>query len=144
MITRIVLAAVAATFAVTAVVAQGDPIATRKGMMKDIGGANRTATEMLDGKQPFDLTKAKAVLMTMSDHAAKMPTLFPDSSKTGDTAALPTVWDNRADFDAKMTKFSADTTAAAGKVTDAASFKAEIGEVRKNCGGCHTTYRKKT
>jgi cytochrome c556 len=144
MIIRIALAAVVAAFAATAVVAQGDPIAARKGLMKGIGGANRTATEMLDGKQPFDLAKAKAALTTMADHAAKMPALFPDSSKAGDTAALPAVWDNKADFDAKMKKFGADAQGAAARVTDAASFKTEIGEVRKNCGGCHNVYRKKS
>ena len=41
MIIRIALAAVVAAFAVTAVVAQGDPIAARKGLMKGVGGANR-------------------------------------------------------------------------------------------------------
>ena len=76
---------------------------------------------MLDGKQPFDLDKAKAALTTMSDNAAKMPALFPATSKTGDTAALPAIWENKADFDAKMAKFSADAKAAAGKVTDVES-----------------------
>jgi cytochrome c556 len=144
MITRIALAAVVAAFAATAVVAQGDPIAARKGLMKGISGANRTATEMLDGKQPFDLVRAKAALTTMSENAAKASALFPATSKTGDTNALPAIWDNKADFDAKMAKFSADAKAAAGKITDAASLKSEIGEVRKNCGGCHNVYRKKT
>ena len=144
MITRIALAAVVAAFAATAVVAQGDPIAARKGLMKGVGGENRNITEMLDGKQPFDLNKAKAALTTMSENAAKMPALFPAASKTGDTNALPAIWDNKADFDAKMAKFSADAKAAAGKVTNAETLKAEVGEVRKNCGGCHNVYRKKT
>ena len=142
MIARIMLAAVVAAFAATAVVAQGDPIAARKGLMKGIGGENRNATEMLDGKQPFDLAKAKAVFTTMSGNADKMAPLFPENSKSGDTAALPAVWENKADFDAKMAKFSADAKAAATKTTDAASFKAAIGEVRQNCGGCHKMYRK--
>ena len=144
MITRIALAAIVAAFAATAVVAQGDPIAARKGLMKGISGANRTATEMLDGKQPFELAKAKAALTTMADHAAKAAALFPDTSKAGDTNALPAIWENKADFEAKMKKFGADAQGAAARVTDAASFKAEIGEVRKNCGGCHNVYRKKT
>ena len=73
----------------------------------------------------------------MSDNAAKMPALFPATSKDGDTAALPAIWDNKADFDAKMAKFSADAKAAAGKVTNVETLKAEVGDVRKNCGGCH-------
>ena len=50
---------------------------------------------------------------------------------------------NKADFEAKLTKFSADAKAAGAKVTDLNSFKAQMGEVGKNCGGCHQTYRKK-
>lgn len=144
MIIRIALAAVVATVAVTSVIAQGDPIAARKGLMKGVGGENRNATEMLDGKQPFDLAKAKAVFTTMSANADKMAPLFPANSKDGDTASLPAIWDNKADFDAKMAKFSADAKAAATKTTDADSFKAAIGEVRQNCGGCHNVYRKKS
>ena len=33
--------------------------------------------------------------------------------------------------------------AAAAAVKDLDSFKAQMGEVGKNCGGCHNTYRKK-
>lgn len=142
MITRIALAVVAAAFAATAVVAQGDPIAARKGLMKEIAGANRTIGELVDGKQAFDLAKAKGALTTISQNAGKMTALFPDTSKSGDTAALPAVWDNKADFNAKMVKFSNDAKAAADKTTDLASFKAAIGEVRQNCGGCHKPYRK--
>ena len=80
----------------------------------------------------------------MSDNAAKMPALFPDNSKGGDTAALPAIWDKKADFNAKLAKFSADAKAAAGKVTNPETLKAEVGDVRKNCGGCHDDYRKKS
>ena len=91
--------------------------------MKGVGGENRNITEMLDGKQPFDVDKAKAALTTMSENAAKMPALFPDNSKDGDTTALPAIWENKADFDAKMAKFSADAKAAAGKVTNAETLE---------------------
>src|SRR5688572_27541676 len=106
MITRLAVAAAAAAVAATAVMAQGDPIATRRGLMKSIGTENRTATEMLDGKQPFEVNRAKQVLINMGDHSAKMSPLFTDASKAGDTNALPSIWENRADFDARMTKFS--------------------------------------
>jgi cytochrome c556 len=143
MIIRIAFAAVVAALAATAVVAQSDPVATRRGMMKSVGGANGAITQMLDGKQPFDVAKAKAALMTISDHAGKIGPHFVAGSHTGETAALPSIWENRADFDAKMAKLSTDAKAAADKVTDLDSLKAGIGTVRQNCGGCHNTYRKK-
>ncbi len=144
MIIRIALAATVAAFATTAVMAQSDPIAARKGMMKAVGGANGAITQMLDGKVPFEAAKAKAALMTINENAGKIAPLFPANSKDGDTAALPAVWENKADFDAKMVKMGADAKAAADKVTDLDSLKANIGSVRQNCGGCHNVYRKKS
>jgi cytochrome c556 len=143
MMKRLVLAAAIATFGITAVVAQSDPIAARKQLMKDNGNASRTAREMIEGKQPYDNAKAKAVLATFAGTADKGKNLWPDSSKAGDTASLPAVWENKADFDAKLVKLSADAKAAESKVKDLDSFKAAMGDIGKNCGGCHNTYRKK-
>ena len=141
---RLVIAAAFAAIGVTAVVAQGDPIAARKAIMKENGNQARIAREMMEGKQPFNLDAAKKVFATFAEVEAKAKNLFPDTSKTGgDTAALPAIWENKADFEPKLAKFSADAKAAGPKVTDLASFKAQIGEIGKNCGGCHNTYRKK-
>jgi cytochrome c556 len=141
---RLVLAAAFATLGITAVVAQSDPIAARKAVMKENGNQSRIAREMVEGKQPFNLDAAKKVFATFGGTADKVKNLFPDNSKTGgETAALPAIWENKADFEAKLAKFSADAKAAEGKVTDLDSFKAQLGEVGKNCGGCHNNYRKK-
>jgi cytochrome c556 len=143
MITRILIAAAVAAAGVTAVVAQGDPIAARKALMKENGAQSRIAREMIEGKRPFDLAAAKKVFATFEEAANKMPALFPDNSKTGDTRALPVIWEKRADFNAAFAKMGADAKAAAEQVKDVDSLKAAIGEVGKNCGGCHNTYRKK-
>ena len=67
---------------------------------------------MIEGKQPFDLAKAKAVLATFASRARQGQDLLPDNSKTGgDTASLPAIWENKADFDAKLAKLSADAKA---------------------------------
>ena len=143
MITRIVLAAAIAVLGVTAVVAQSDPIAARKAMMKANGQAAGQGAKFMKGEEPFDLAKAKAIFAAYEKTGAEFGKLFPANSKTGDTAALPPVWDNKADFDAKLVKFGADAKDAAAKVKDEASFKAVFPEVQKNCGGCHQTYRKR-
>lgn len=140
---RIVLAVAVVALGVTAVMAQSDPIAARKALMKENGGQSRIAREMIDGKQPFDLAKAHTVLQTFAATNDKGKGLWPATSKTGETDSLPAVWENKADFDAKLAKFSADAKAQDATVKDLDTFKAAMGEVGKNCGGCHNTYRKK-
>ena len=142
MIIRIVLAVAAVALAVTTVAAQQDPIAARKAIMKANGQQAGLGAKMVKGEEPFDLTKAKNIFHTYQD-VAKAHALFPDSSKTGDTAALPAVWENKADFEARLTKLENEAKAAEGKVKDLDTFKAEFAEVQKNCGGCHQTYRKR-
>ena len=125
--TRIVFAVALAAFGVTAVVAQSDPIAARKALMKENGGQSRIAREMMEGKRPFDLAAAKKALATFEASATKAKALFPANSKTGgETAALPAIWEKKADFEAKLAKFGADSKAAAAKVKDLASLKAQM------------------
>jgi cytochrome c556 len=141
---RTVLAMSVLALGVTAVIAQGDPIAARKALMKTNGEQNRVATDMLENKRPFDLDAAKKVFASFADAGEKMPALFPDTSKTGgDTNALPVIWEKKADVDAKFAKFATEAKAAGAATTNLDTFKAQITEVRKNCGGCHQPYRKR-
>jgi cytochrome c556 len=140
---RIVLAVAALSLGATALIAQSDPIAARKAIMKANGDQNRIGTEMIEGKQPFNLDAAKKIFATFAD-TEKAQALWPDNSKTGgDTAALPAIWENKADFEAKIAKLIADAKAAGAATTNLDTFKAQMTEVRKNCGGCHQTYRKR-
>ena len=88
MITRLVLAAALAAAGITAVAAQSDPLTARKAIMKGVGDQARIARDMIDGKTPFNADAAKKVFATFEESAGKMPALFPDNSKGGDTAAL--------------------------------------------------------
>ena len=141
---RTVLGVAVLAFGATTLVAQTDPIAARKALMKSNGDQNRVATEMLEGKRPFNLDEAKKVFVVFAEAGEKAPALFPDNSKTGgDTAALPPIWENKADFNAKLAKFASESKAAGDATKDLDTFKVQITEVRKNCGGCHQTYRKR-
>ena len=141
---RTVLAVTAIAVGITAVAAQSDPIAARKELMKGIGGQTKTGGGMAKGDVPYDQAKAQAIFASYVDAAAKGPGLFPPTSKTGgDTASLPAVWDNKADFDARFAKFGTEAKAAQSSVKDLDSFKGAFGGLTKNCGGCHETYRAK-
>ena len=120
------------------------PIAERKAVMKKNGDAAKLGTQFMKGKAKFDLAKAKAIFATYAAAAAKMPSLFPPDSKTGEkTEALPVIWEKMDDFKAKFEKFGADAKKAEADVKDEASFKTIFPAVQKNCGGCHQTYRVK-
>ena len=141
---RTVLAVSAIAIGITVVAAQSDPIATRKATMKEVGAQTKTGSGMAKGEIPYDQTKAQTMFTTYVDASAKMPSLFPENSKTGgDTAALPAIWTNKADFDTRFQKFGADAKAAASAVKDLDSFKTAFTGVTKNCGGCHENYRAK-
>jgi cytochrome c556 len=146
MFRRLLIVAGLLMFGATVVVAQSCPdiINTRQGLMKKSGAAGKTAVAMLKGQTPFDLAKAKEILATFANDAGKMPTLFPDCSKTGDkSTAAPAIWDNRADFDATVTKFNADIKAAQQNTKDLATFKAGFAPIAKDCASCHERFRVK-
>lgn len=140
----IIAATAVAALATTGVVAQQDPIATRKATMKGVGGQTALGTKMIKGEEPFDLAKAKNIFAVYQKAAGDMPNYFPATAKTGgETTAAPAIWEKMDDFKAKFTKLSADAKAAEASVKDIDSFKAAFPAVTKNCGGCHETYRVK-
>ena len=96
---RTVLTVVAMAIGVSAVVAQTDPIATRKGLMKKNNENARNVNQMIRGEAPFDATKVNAAFAQWGETAKQLPNLFPDNSKTGqDTRALPKIWETRERF----------------------------------------------
>ena len=99
-LTACAVAALAATLGATAVVAQQDPIAARKALMKANGQNAGLMVKMVKGEVPYDTAKVTAAFDQWTDTAKKLPGLFPDNSKDGDTRALPAVWTERAKFDA--------------------------------------------
>jgi cytochrome c556 len=127
---------------VTAALAQSDPIAARRNIMKENGAATRTGTQMVKGEIPFDLAKAKEILQTYANAADKMHTYYPENSKTGgETTASPRIWENQAEFRKRFDDWAADIKKASAQTKDLDSFKEAFGTVTKACGGCHETFR---
>jgi cytochrome c556 len=117
-------------------------IKERQQTMKDTGAAAGAAAKMLKGEAPFDLSAAQAALNTFILTAKKMPGLFPEDSKTGgNTKALPALWVDKPDLDARFAKLGRDSADALATIKDQASFTASFPPIFKSCGGCHEKYR---
>jgi cytochrome c556 len=137
-----VCAVLAVALSAGAVIAQSKAIAERKEVMKGVGAAAKQGAAMARGSAPYDNAKAVEVFVVYANAAAKMPTLFPDDSKTGgDTTAAPKIWEDMAGFKAAMAKWGSDAKAAQTSVKDIDTFKTAFGEAGKQCGACHEVYR---
>jgi len=137
------LAAMLAAAAATSVLAQSDPIATRKGLMKGNNDNARNVLQMIRGQQPFDVAKVDAAFAQWAESAQKLPAQFPPDSKTGQkTRAAPAIWEHKADFDAKAAAFGkavAENRPRARKSLD--DLKAAFAPVNDACDNCHKDYR---
>uniref|UniRef100_UPI004047AC61 protease SohB n=1 Tax=Shewanella sp. TaxID=50422 RepID=UPI004047AC61 len=84
----------------------------------------------------------------LADNVAALAKLphegFIAGSDQGDTEALAKVWQDKADFDSKMTAFQdhAAALAIAAKSSDQNQIKQAFANTGKSCKGCHDVYKK--
>jgi cytochrome c556 len=115
---RALLAIAVIALGASVAIAQQDPIKERKALMKGNGDQGKIGAAMIKGEAPFDLDKVKKIFATLEDTAAKAPALFPANSIDDATAddpfsASPKIWDDMADFKARLAKLGTDAKEAA-------------------------------
>jgi cytochrome c556 len=142
MMIRTVLTMVAVAVGVTFAVAQSDPIAQRKALMKSNGQNAGAAGRMVRGEDPFDAAKVNAAFVQWTDTAQKLPALFPEAPKPGqETRALPKIWENKSDFNAKTAAFAKAVADNKDKAKTLDELKVAMPVISKTCGDCHEPYR---
>jgi len=146
MIRELFIIAAVVVLGASAVAAQSceDVIKSRQALMKRSGDMAKLGASINRGETAYDAGNAQEIFAAFADKAQKLPTLFPDCSKTGaDTHAAAAIWEKPDDFKAIVAKFAADVKAAQANVKDADTFKASFVTVGKDCGACHETFRTK-
>ncbi|MFC0220772.1 cytochrome c556 [Pseudochelatococcus lubricantis] len=147
MLRKVVVAATVAAGVVAygagSLLAQTDVIAERQALMKQAGGATRTGSQIAKGELPFDEAKAKEIFAVYQAVAEKAPALFPEGSDKGDTTAAPTVWTDKAGFEAQFAAFGAAAKQGAAAAGDLDGFKTAFAAISQECGVCHQTFRVK-
>ena len=125
-----VAVATIAIFGTTAIAGQED----RRAAMKTIGKSAKAISQGTD---------AVANAQMIVDAAKMIPVVFETEEITGDSTALPLIWQQWDDFTAKGT----DLETAAMAVLDAAQNGGDVGAAAKamgaTCGACHKDYRVK-
>ena len=89
------------------------------------------------------IEEAKPLMKKMSDNYKKLLNYFPENSKEGfKTEALPSIWENKDEFNALMQKASSDMI----QLTKAIDTAEDLGVIQKklmwsNCSACHKKFR---
>ena len=87
--------------------------------------------------------EAKPIMKKMSDNYKKLLDYFPENTKEGfKTEALPSIWENKDEFNALMQKASDDMI----KLAKAIDTADDLGAIQKklmwsNCSACHNRFR---
>ena len=89
------------------------------------------------------IEEAKPLMKKISDNYIKLLDYFPENAKEGfKTGALPSIWENKDEFNALMQKASDDMIKLAKAIETAEDLRAVQKELMwSNCTACHSRFR---
>ena len=89
------------------------------------------------------IDEAKPLMKKISNNYKKLLEYFPDNTKEGfKTEALPSIWENKDEFNALMQKASDDMIKLAKAIDTADDLRAIQKELMwSNCSACHNRFR---
>ena len=90
-----------------------------------------------------DIDEAKKLMIEMSDNYKRLLDLFPENSKVGSgTEALPSIWENKDEFNLLMTKASSNMIELASVIDGAEDVRSTLGKYMwSSCKSCHSKFR---
>ncbi len=89
------------------------------------------------------LDEAKILMIEMSENYKRLIDLFPENSKVGfETEALPSIWENKDEFNLLMTKASSNMIELTSAIDGTEDMKATLGKYMwSSCKSCHSKFR---
>ena len=90
-----------------------------------------------------NIEEAKPLMKKISDNYKKLLDYFPENTKEGfKTEALPSIWENKDEFNALMQKASDDMLKLAKAIDTAEDLRGVQKELMwSNCSACHSKFR---
>ncbi|HET9904822.1 MAG TPA: cytochrome c [Xanthobacteraceae bacterium] len=143
---RACFAAMAIAFGATAVVAQSTPQEQRNALMSSMWRDGwRAIAMMARGREPYEQAKVDAGFAKLTEIAPKLPPLWPEGSQGvapgARFASAAKIWENKADFEAKLAAFVKAVQENRGKAKDLDTLKVAYEAVNTACDNCHEVYR---
>ena len=103
----------------------------------------KTAKRVQSFASNGNLDEAKILMIEMSNNYKRLLDLFPENSKVGfKTEALPSIWENKDEFDLLMRKASNNMIELTSAIDETQDMKAAIGKYMwSSCKSCHSKFR---
>ena len=102
-----------------------------------------TAKKVQSFASKGDFVKASSLMKQMSENYTILLKYFPDNTKEGfKTEALPSIWENKDEFNTLMKKSSTDMIKLAKVLESSDDVRATLQEFMwSNCKACHSKFR---
>jgi len=112
----------------------------RKAMFSENYQNGKKISILLKSKK---IEEAKPLMKKISDNYLKLLDYFPDNTKEGfKTEALPSIWENKDEFNALMQKASDDMLKLAKTIETTEDLRAIQKKLMwSNCSACHNRFR---
>jgi cytochrome c556 len=112
----------------------------RKAMFSENYQNGKKISILLKSKK---IEEAKPLMKKISDNYIKLLEYFPDNTKEGfKTEALPSIWEDKDEFNALMQKASDDMIKLAKAIDTVDDLRAAQKELMwSNCSACHNRFR---
>lgn len=124
---------------------EGAAFTFRTSLMETIAWKMTQVGGMADGEIPVDEEAFRKHTSDVAALAGMVPDGFIPNSAIEGSAALPDIWTNMADFQAKAADFqnAAQALATTAQQSGFEAAKGMVQAVRQTCGGCHRPYRQR-
>tara|TARA_B100000927_G_scaffold20409_1_gene15596 strand:+ start:730 stop:1128 length:399 start_codon:yes stop_codon:yes gene_type:complete len=92
----------------------------------------------------LEFEEAKKFMKEMTENYETLLNYFPENTKEGfNTEALPSIWENKDEFNALMQKSADDMKQLAAVIEDADDLRGTVQQYMwSNCKACHSKFRK--
>jgi cytochrome c556 len=145
---RVIVAIVALTLGITAVMAQQDIAVQQDNLMRaQAKSLYGVLLRMVKGQSPYDQAAVDAALVQLEGSVGKIAGVFATNPKqdvaNADYGSSQKIWQNKADFESKIPPVLKAIADAKGKIKDMDSLKVAYTDINDHCNACHDTYRVK-
>ena len=104
----------------------------------------RTAKRVDILSKDLEFEDAKKYMLVMKTNYENLLNYFPENTKEGfGTESLPTIWENKDEFNALMQKSADDLIQLANLIEEADDIRGTLKKYMwNNCNACHSKFRK--